>query len=74
MKFFRYRKPSIKTVLGITAAMRPFRAWGNLKRTMSRRVGYESEIGRLFRLGLRSPGGCALPALFAMAVVLVRVL
>lgn len=72
MRLFRYRKPSWKTVLGvtkakkrikrelgITAAMKPFRWWTNQKRRVKRRVGYESELGRIFRHGARTPGGCA---------------
>lgn len=52
---FRYRRPSVKTMLGvtrakkrlnrqlgITAARRPFRAPGNAKRRMLRRAGYYS--------------------------------
>jgi hypothetical protein len=53
--FIRYRRPSLNTMLGITrakkrmnrqlgitAAMRPFRAPGNMKRRMLRRSGYYS--------------------------------
>ena len=53
--FLRYRRPSLKTVLGvtkakkrmnrklgITAAKRPFRAPGNAKRRVLRRAGYYS--------------------------------
>ena len=71
MKFFRYRKPSLKTILGITAAkkrikkdlgitamLKPFRAWTNFKRKIKRAVGYESEAGRLIRNGLPKPVGC----------------
>ena len=71
MKFFRYRRPSIKTILGatkakkrikkdlgITALLKPFRAWTNAKRRMKRKIGYESEAGKLIRDGLPSPGGC----------------
>jgi hypothetical protein len=70
MKLFRYRKPSLKTVLGvtrakkrlkkdlgITAAMKPLRWWTNQKRTAKRRIGYESSAGRLIRNGLPKPGG-----------------
>lgn len=52
---FRYRRPSVKTMLGvtrakkrlnkelgITAIKRPFRAPGNAKRRMLRRAGYYS--------------------------------
>ncbi|MHB8601002.1 MAG: hypothetical protein ACYDER_29885 [Ktedonobacteraceae bacterium] len=53
--FFRYRRPSLNTMLGITrakkrmnrqlgitAVRRPFRAPGNMKRRMLRRAGYYS--------------------------------
>lgn len=53
---FRYRRPSMKTMLGITrakkrinrqlgitAVKRPFRAPGNAKRRFLRRAGYYSE-------------------------------
>src|SRR5215471_11832080 len=56
MKLFRYREPSIRTVLGvtrikkeikrdlgITAAMKPLGFFGNAARTVKRRVGYYSE-------------------------------
>lgn len=65
MKLFRYRRPSLNTLLGITkaekpvkkelgitAAMKPFRFWTNTKRRFKRRIGYESEAGRLIRNGL----------------------
>ena len=71
MKFFRYRRPSLNTLLGvtkakkqvknklgITAAMKPFRWWTNQKRRFKRKIGYESEAGRLIRNGLPRPGGC----------------
>ena len=71
MKFFRYRRPSIKTILGvtkakkrikkdlgITALLKPFRVWTNTKRRIKRKIGYESDAGRLVRDGLPSPGGC----------------
>ena len=70
MKFFRYRRPSLSTLLGITkakkrlkkelgitAAMKPFRAWTNAKRRFKRKIGYESNAGRLIRDGLPRPGG-----------------
>jgi len=73
MKFFRYRRPSLKTLLGITAAkkrikkdlgitalLKPFRWWPNQKRRLKREVGYYSENGRLIRDGLPKPGGCLL--------------
>ncbi len=56
MRFIRYRRPSVNTVLGITstkkrknrqlginAVKRPFRAPGNMKRRMLRHAGYYSE-------------------------------
>lgn len=71
MKLFRYRRPSLKTLLGvtkakkrikkelgITAALKPFRWWTNTKRRVKRKVGYESDAGRLIRHGLPRPGGC----------------
>ncbi len=71
MKFFRYRRPSLKTVLGvtkakkrikkdlgITAQLKPFRFWTNQKRRIKRDVGYESNAGRVVRDGLPHPGGC----------------
>lgn len=71
MKLFRYRRPSLKTLLGvtkakkrikkelgITAALKPFRWWTNTKRRIKRKVGYESDAGRVIRHGLPRPGGC----------------
>jgi hypothetical protein len=73
VKLFRYRKPSLKTLLGITKAkkrlkkelgitalLRPLRAWDNTKRRWKRKVGYESSAGRVLRNGLPRPGGCLL--------------
>ena len=71
MKLFRYRRPSLNTLLGITKAkkrikkelgitdaLKPFRWWTNTKRRFKRKMGYESEAGRLIRNGLPKPGGC----------------
>lgn len=71
MKLFRYRRPSLNTLLGITQAkkrlkkelgiteaMKPFRWWTNTKRQFKRKIGYESAVGRLIRNGLPRPGGC----------------
>ena len=71
MKLFRYRRPSLNTLLGITKAkkrikkelgiteaMKPFRWWTNTKRRFKRKIGYESDSGRLIRNGLPRPGGC----------------
>jgi hypothetical protein len=73
MRFFRYRRPSWKNILGITRAKRrikkqvgitsllkPFRFYGNQKRRVLRKLGYESEPMRMLRGGLRKPGGCSL--------------
>lgn len=82
MKLFRHRKPSLKTVLGvtkakkrlkrdlgITQATKPLRWWTNKKRTMKRRVGYESTAGRLIRNGLPKPGGGCVVTLLAGFVI-----
>jgi hypothetical protein len=78
MKLFRYRRPSLKTLLGvtkakkrikkelgITEAMRPFRWWTNTKRRFKRKIGYESDAGRLIRNGLPRPGGCLVVVVMA---------
>jgi hypothetical protein len=70
MKFFRYRRPSLKTLLGVTTAkkrikkelgitalLKPLRWWPNQKRKMKREVGYYSDAGRLIRDGKPKPGG-----------------
>ncbi len=59
----RYRRPSLKTALGITrakkrmnrrlgitAVMRPLRARGNYERRLKRRLGYYSEPMKMLRL------------------------
>lgn len=79
MTLFRYRRPSLKTILGITKAkkrikkdlgitalLKPLRWWPNEKRRIKREVGYESEAGRLVRDGLPKAGGC-LVVVFAIA-------
>ena len=71
MRLFRYRRPSLNTLLGITKvkkrikrelgitdALKPFRAWTDAKRRFKRKIGYESQAGRLIRNGLPRPGGC----------------
>ena len=68
MKFFHYRRPSLKTLLGVTAAkkrikkdlglttlLKPVRWWPNKKRQIKREIGYESKTGRLIRDGLPKP-------------------
>ncbi len=62
IRIFRYMRPSVKTMLGvtkakkqikrdlgITAAMRPFRAPGNMKRRVLRQAGYYSGPMKFFR-------------------------
>ncbi len=69
-RLFRYRNPSLKTMLGvttakkrfnnavgITAVKRPFRAPGNFKRRMLRRLGYYSEPMKMFRFLRRKNQG-----------------
>ena len=64
MQFFRYRRPSLNTLLGITKAkkrvkkelgitapLKPFRGWTNQRR-FKWKIGYESDTGRLVRNGL----------------------
>jgi hypothetical protein len=81
MNFFRYRRPSLNTLLGITEAkkrikrelgvtalLKPFRWWANTKRRFTRKIGYESEGGRLMRSGLPRPGGCLVVVGVVLAV------
>lgn len=62
MRLFRYRRPSVKTMLGVTrakkrfnkaigltAVRRPLRAPGNAKRRMLRKMGYYSEPMKFLR-------------------------
>ena len=62
MKIPRYRKPSVKKILGVTKAKRQIKkatgisnvtrvvnAPTNIKRTAKRKVGYESEPMKIFR-------------------------
>ena len=86
MKFFRYRRPSLNTLLGITKAkkrlkkelgitdaMKPFRWWTNTKRRFKRKIGYESEAGRLIRNGLPRPGGCLVVVMMLGMMVMAAV-
>jgi hypothetical protein len=81
MKFFRYRRPSWKTILGVTrekkrvrralgltALLRPLRWLPNQKRRLKRELGYETPAGRLLRLGLPKPAGCLLVLLVFAAI------
>lgn len=80
LKFFRYRRPSLKTLLGvtkakkeinkelgITALLRPFRWWPNKKRQIKREIGYESDAGRLIRDGPPKAGGGCLVVFIVIA-------
>jgi len=74
MKLFRYRKPSLKTALGltrakkqvkkalgITQATRPLRAATNFERRMKRKLGYYSLPAQMARHGRPpTPFGCAI--------------
>jgi hypothetical protein len=83
MKLFRYRRPSLKTLLGITKAkkqvkkelgitdaLKPIRWWTNTRRRFKRKIRYESEGGRLIRNGLRRPGGCLVVVIVGLVVCL----
>jgi hypothetical protein len=87
MKLFRYRRPSlnnllgitrakkqVKKELGITEAMKPFRWWTNTKRRFKRKTRYESEGGRLIRNGLRRPGGCLVVILIGVGLAMMAVM
>jgi hypothetical protein len=88
MRPFRYRKPSLKTALGITkakkrikrktgitAATRPLRAASNAKRRMKRKVGYYSAPAKMLRAKKPpTPLGCLLPAVIAILILIVIVL
>jgi hypothetical protein len=82
MRLFRYRRPSLNTLLGITKAkkrikkelgiteaMKPFRWWTNTKRRFNRKIGYESDAGRLIRKGLPRPGGCLVVVMVLIGTV-----
>lgn len=84
MRFFRYRRPSLKTLLGITKAkkeikkdlgitafMKPYRWWTSTKRRIKRETGYKSPTGRLVRDGLPRPGGCLIVVVVVAAIVAV---
>lgn len=71
MKLFRYRKPSINTLLGITKAKKEIKKDlgiykitkilnypNNFKRKVLRNAGYYSEPMKTIRNGIIKPGGC----------------
>jgi hypothetical protein len=51
-----------------TDALKPFRAWTNAKRRFKRKIGYESDAGRLMWNGLPRLGG-SLVVVLAIAVM-----
>jgi len=65
-------KKRLKKELGITDALKPFRAWTSAKRRFERKIGYQSEAGRLLRNGLPRPGGCLVVVAAWAALVLAR--
>jgi hypothetical protein len=83
MKFFRHRRPSMKTLLGvtkakkrlkrdlgITRATKPLRWWTNTKRRAKRRLGYETPWMRILRNGFPKPGGgCLVSLLYGIATL-----
>lgn len=82
MKLFRYRKPSVKTALGvtkakktlkrktgITAAARPTRAVSNAKRRVKRKAGYYSTPAKALRAKKPpTPLGCLLPIIMSIVI------
>ena len=82
MKLFRYRKPSLKTSLGVTKAKkavrrqtgvtaitRPSRAASNLRRRAKRKVGYYSAPAKMMRAKKPpTPLGCILPIIVAVLI------
>jgi len=84
MKFFRFRKPSVKTILGITKVEKKIKkdlgfyeitkitnAPENFKRKLLRKAGYYSEPLKILRNGLPKPaGGCLISLLFNYFFVL----
>jgi hypothetical protein len=85
MKFFRYRKPSAKTVFGvtkaknrikkatgITAVTKPLCMKTNFERRIKRKVGYYSTPAKVIRnKRIPSPLGCLVPmALVALAILI----
>ena len=53
--------------------MKPFRFWTNAKRRFKRKIGYESDAGRLIRNGLPKPGGCLVVVLAVIGVAMAAV-
>ncbi len=81
MKIFRYRKPSLKTLLGLTKAERKLKKYlgvyevtkiinapKNLKRRILNKAGYYSEPAKTLRNGPPKPGGCVVAILVPIIV------
>lgn len=84
MKLFRYRKPSVNTILGITKAKKSIKkSLGiykitkitnypkNLQRRLLNKVGYYSEPAKILRNGIRRPGGCMLSLLLILTITII---
>jgi hypothetical protein len=84
MKFFRYRRPSLNTLLGITKAkkrikkelgitdaMKPFRWWTNTKRRFKRTTGDESNAGWLIRNELQTAARCVVDVFLVVVAAVV---
>jgi hypothetical protein len=74
---FRYRKPSINSLLGITQAKKKVKSElgiynitkiinypKNFQRKVLRKTGYYSEPIKILRNGLPKPGGCSVSLVF----------
>lgn len=87
MKLFRYRKPSLKTMTGvtkankrikkatgITAVTKPLRYKTNLERRVKRKVGYYSAPAKLIRnKKAPTPLGCVVPVVMLVVVLIILV-
>lgn len=87
MRFFRYRKPSVKTILGltkakkrvkrktgITAVTRPARTVTNFKRRVKRKMGYYSAPAKLMRAKKPpTPVGCLVPVVLVLIITMLLV-
>ena len=82
MKFIRYRKPSLKTLLGITGAKRKIKkdlgvyevtevinAPKNFKRRVLNKVGYYSTPMKILRNGFPRPGGCLVSVILFLTIL-----
>lgn len=83
MSLFRYRKPSVKTLTGvtkakkrikkstgITAATKPLRYRANLERRAKRKVGYYSAPAKMIRnKKVPTPLGCSMTIVMLMVLL-----